>query len=199
MMGTGRTRRTGQFLVREVGRLSRNGIPFIAISGNHDARSVITRQLRLPEPAHQMKATKAETWLLPDLDVAIHGQSFATPAVLEDLTKNYPLPRPGSFDIGLLHTNVNGQSGHRELRAFEPDRPAQPWLRLLGPRACPFTDNSQRRPLDRLSRQPPRSPRPRNRRQGRNADHRLHGRPRERASGVPPLRHRTVGTRCGWT
>jgi DNA repair protein SbcD/Mre11 len=104
--------RTGQFLVREVGRLSRNGIPFIAISGNHDARSVITRQLRLPEPAHQMKATKAETWLLPDLDVAIHGQSFATPAVLEDLTKNYPPPRPGSFNIGLLHTNVNGQPGH---------------------------------------------------------------------------------------
>jgi exonuclease SbcD len=86
--------RTGQFLVREVGRLSRGGIPFIAISGNHDARSVITRQLRLPEPAYQMQASKAETWSLPDLDVAIHGQSFATPAVLEDLTKNYPPPRP---------------------------------------------------------------------------------------------------------
>jgi exonuclease SbcD len=104
--------RTGQFLVREVGRLSRGGIPFIAISGNHDARSVITRQLRLSEPAYQMQASKAETWSLPDLDVAIHGQSFATPAVLEDLTKNYPPPRPGSFNIGLLHTNVNGQLGH---------------------------------------------------------------------------------------
>src|SRR6478752_2746848 len=46
--------RTGQFLVREVGRLSRHGIPFVTISGNHDARSVITRQLRLQAPAYQM-------------------------------------------------------------------------------------------------------------------------------------------------
>jgi len=104
--------RTGQFLVKEVGRLSRQGIPFVAISGNHDARSVITRQLRLQLPAYQMNASKAETWALPDLDVLIHGQSFATPAVREDLTKAYPLPQQSSFNIGLLHTNVNGQPDH---------------------------------------------------------------------------------------
>src|ERR1700690_986028 len=34
--------RTGQFLIAEIGRLSRAGIPFVAISGNHDAQSVIT-------------------------------------------------------------------------------------------------------------------------------------------------------------
>jgi exonuclease SbcD len=104
--------RTGQFLVREVGRLSRNGIPFVAISGNHDARSVITRQLRLQAPAYQMAPTKAETWSLPEFDVAIHGQSFATPAVQEDLTKNYPLPQLGRFNIGLLHTNVDDRTDH---------------------------------------------------------------------------------------
>jgi exonuclease SbcD len=104
--------RTGQFLVREVGRLSREGIPFIAISGNHDASSVITRQLRLQPPAYQMRANKAETWALPDLDVLIHGQSFSTPAVTENLARNYPPPQLGSFNIGLLHTNVNGQSEH---------------------------------------------------------------------------------------
>jgi DNA repair protein SbcD/Mre11 len=104
--------RTGQFLVREVGRLGRHGIPFIAISGNHDARSIITRQLRLQAPAYQMAAMKAETWSLPQFNVVIHGQSFATAAVHEDLTKNYPLPQPGQFNIGLLHTNVNARTDH---------------------------------------------------------------------------------------
>lgn len=104
--------RTGQFLVREVGRLNRAGIPFIAISGNHDAESIITRQLRLPLPAYQMQAAKAETWSLPDLDVLIHGQSFATPAVTSNLSKKYPPWEQAKFNIGLLHTNVDDLSEH---------------------------------------------------------------------------------------
>ena len=40
--------RTGQFLVTQIGRLSAAGIPFVAIRGNHDAESVITRRLRMP-------------------------------------------------------------------------------------------------------------------------------------------------------
>jgi exonuclease SbcD len=105
--------RTGQFLVREVGRLGRAGIPFVAISGNHDAASVITRQLSLQPPAYQMQASKPETWPLPHLDVLIHGQSFATQAVTENLSKNYPSPESGKFNIGLLHTNVNGVPDHQ--------------------------------------------------------------------------------------
>jgi exonuclease SbcD len=42
----------------------------------------------------------------------VHGQSFATRAVTQDLSKAYPPPRPGWFDIGVLHTNVNGFSEH---------------------------------------------------------------------------------------
>ncbi len=104
--------RTGQFLVQEVGRLSRAGIPFIAIRGNHDAQSIITRQLRLPAPARQLDAARAETWRLPHLDVVVHGQSFATAAVRDDLTKAYPVPETGQFNIGVLHTNVNSLPGH---------------------------------------------------------------------------------------
>ena len=43
--------RTGQFLVSQVGRLSRADIPFIAIRGNHDAESNMTRHLDLPKAA----------------------------------------------------------------------------------------------------------------------------------------------------
>jgi DNA repair protein SbcD/Mre11 len=104
--------RTGQFLVREVGRLSQAGIPFIAIRGNHDAQSIITRQLNLRSPAVLLAADKVETWRLPQLDVVVHGQSFANAAVKEDLTRGYPAPEAGQFNIGLLHSNVNGLPGH---------------------------------------------------------------------------------------
>ncbi|HEY4041407.1 MAG TPA: metallophosphoesterase, partial [Rhodopila sp.] len=89
--------RTGQFLVRQVGRLSKSQIPFIAIRGNHDAQSVITRQLRLPDGARQLSAAAAETYCLDRFDVRIHGQSFPTAAVKEDMTKHYPAGDDGKF------------------------------------------------------------------------------------------------------
>src|SRR3954454_3333827 len=104
--------RTGQFLARQVARLSEAAIPFIAIRGNHDAQSVISRELRLPDPARELGHRKPETVKLDHLQVAIHGQSFATAAVREDLRKAYPLPLAGWFNIGLLHTNVDGSPGH---------------------------------------------------------------------------------------
>ncbi|MBS0641912.1 MAG: DNA repair exonuclease, partial [Proteobacteria bacterium] len=104
--------RTGQFLVRQVARLCEAGIPFIAIRGNHDAQSVISRELRLPDPARELGHRKPETVKLDALQVAIHGQSFATAAVREDLRKAYPPPVDGWFNIGALHTNLDGREGH---------------------------------------------------------------------------------------
>ena len=104
--------RTGQFLVRQVARLSEAGIPFIAIRGNHDAQSLISRELRLPAPARELNHRRAETVRLDHLGVAIHGQSFANAAVREDLRAAYPAPIDGMFNIGVLHTNVDGRPGH---------------------------------------------------------------------------------------
>src|SRR5580698_1939089 len=104
--------RTGQFLARQVARLSDANIPFIAIRGNHDAQSVISRELRLREPARELSARRPETVPLEHLGVAIHGQSFANAAVRDDLRKAYPPPVPGMFNIGLLNTNVDGRPGH---------------------------------------------------------------------------------------
>jgi len=104
--------RTGQFLIGEIGRLHREGIPFIAISGNHDAHSIITRRLRFPDTARMMRHDGPDTHEIRHLDVVIHGQSFATRDVREDISRSYPERVPGKFNIGLLHTNMDGNPGH---------------------------------------------------------------------------------------
>jgi DNA repair exonuclease SbcCD nuclease subunit len=55
---------------------------------------------------------KAETVKFEKLGVAIHGQSFATQAVLNDLSANYPPAIGGMLNIGLLHTCATGRDGH---------------------------------------------------------------------------------------
>ncbi len=94
--------RTGHFLVEELARLTRANIPVIAISGNHDADQVLTRNLSFP--GTMLSSKRPETFRLPGLETAIHGQSFATRAVSENLARHYPEPIPGWFNIGLLHT-----------------------------------------------------------------------------------------------
>ena len=53
-----------------------------------------------------------EQVILDDLDVAIHGQGFATRAVTDDLSLAYPQGDPQLFNIGLLHTCLDGKPGH---------------------------------------------------------------------------------------
>ena len=104
--------RTGQFLIGQIARLVTANIPLIGIRGNHDAESVITRRLRMPgESARWLDHRRAETYRLPDLPVSIHGQSFATRAITENLALAYPAPDSDRFNIGLLHSSV----GEREL------------------------------------------------------------------------------------
>ena len=102
---------TGHFLVQQLGRLTRAGIPVYAISGNHDAQSVLTRQLPWPERAHLFDTAAPHTLEVPGLDVAIHGQGFARQAVTDNLAKGYPKPVVGKLNIGLLHTAA-GDAGH---------------------------------------------------------------------------------------
>ena len=103
---------TGLFFSRKMGELKDAGIPVCLISGNHDARSKMTRELRLPDGVHLLDSAKPVTLHLPDVDVAIHGQSFATEKVTDDLAATYPDPIPGCFNIGLLHTSADGREGH---------------------------------------------------------------------------------------
>jgi DNA repair protein SbcD/Mre11 len=103
---------TGLFFVHQMSRLNEAGIHVISVRGNHDAASQISRHLRLPENVVDLCCKKPETVLLEEYEVAIHGQGFATKAVTDDLTVNYPSACPGFFNIGLLHTSVSGREGH---------------------------------------------------------------------------------------
>ena len=81
-------------------------------SFNHDAQGVITRQLILPSNVTVFSSRTAQTFRIDELSVAIHGRSFPDRAVDEDLVPLYPPPVPDFFNIGMLHTSLNGRPDH---------------------------------------------------------------------------------------
>jgi DNA repair protein SbcD/Mre11 len=103
---------TGLFLSNQMSRLREEGIRVFIISGNHDAASQITRHLRMPENVKALSVRNPETVLIEELGVAIHGQGYPARAVTEDLAGGYPLASPHHFNIGLLHTSLDGREGH---------------------------------------------------------------------------------------
>lgn len=110
--GDWRDYQTGLFLVGQMGRLREASIPVFIIAGNHDAANKMTRDLRLPPNVKVFGHKKPETLRLDDFQVAIHGQSFATQAVYDDLAASYPTGQRGWFNIGLLHTCGPGSAEH---------------------------------------------------------------------------------------
>jgi DNA repair exonuclease SbcCD nuclease subunit len=101
--------RTGHFLIEQLSQLERARIKLVAISGNHDAGEVLTKSL--PFPGTMLSSKRPETVEIEHLGVAIHGQSFATRSVTDNLARHYPEPMKGAFNIGLLHTAC-GNSEH---------------------------------------------------------------------------------------
>ncbi|GBC61369.1 DNA repair exonuclease [Desulfonema ishimotonii] len=103
---------TGLWFVSRMTQLERAGIPVFLVAGNHDAASRMSKTLRMPANVHTFPANQPDTVRLDRFQVAIHGQSFAAPAVKKNLAAKYPPPVPGYFNIGLLHTCATGREGH---------------------------------------------------------------------------------------
>ena len=103
---------TGLFFTRQMAHLQEAGISVCVVAGNHDAASQLTKALRPPQNVHVFSTRAPETVVLEQLGVAIHGQGFPTRAVSDDLTQEYPLADPDLFNIGLLHTSLDGRPGH---------------------------------------------------------------------------------------
>lgn len=103
---------TGLFFAAQMARLRETGTRVVWIRGNHDAQSKITRHLTLGEHCTELGSKRPESCRIEALQVAVHGQGFATPAVTEDLTERYPAPESGALNIGLLHTALGGRNGH---------------------------------------------------------------------------------------
>jgi len=110
--GDWRDYNTGLFFVAEMARLREAQIPVYLVSGNHDAASRITKTLRLPENVYLFSDRKPETKKLDQFGVALHGQSFATRDIYDNLAATYPPREDGYLNIGLLHTSATGGFGH---------------------------------------------------------------------------------------
>jgi exonuclease SbcD len=103
---------TGLFFIAQMRRLEAAGIPALLIAGNHDAASQITKVLRPPANVHVLGTRKPETVVLEESGVAVHGQGFGKASVAEDLSAAYPPAHPHLFNIGLLHTSLDGRPNH---------------------------------------------------------------------------------------
>lgn len=105
---------TGLFFCRQMARLREADVTVVWIRGNHDAASRLTQHLRPPDNVHELSHARAAT-LERDIDgvsVAIHGQGFSKAKISDDLSELYPAPVPGAFNLGLLHTALDGREGH---------------------------------------------------------------------------------------
>lgn len=103
---------TGIFFSQQMGRLGRHNIPVFAVAGNHDAANQMTKALDSPANMKILSTRKVETIKLEALGVAIHGRSFGTQHVDENLAAGFAAAQKGLFNIGLLHTSLNGREGH---------------------------------------------------------------------------------------
>ncbi len=103
---------TGIFLSQQMGRLGQQNIPVFTVAGNHDAANRMTKALDSFSNMTILSSQKAETIMLDDLAVAIHGQSFGTQHVDENLAAGFAAAEQGMFNIGLLHTSLDGREGH---------------------------------------------------------------------------------------
>ncbi len=103
---------TGIYFSKEIGRLKKANIPVYLLYGNHDAESEMTKQLQLPDNVYGFGTRKCSTFRIEHLKVALHGRSFKDAATYENLVTTYPAPEPGMFNIGVLHTALEGNTVH---------------------------------------------------------------------------------------
>lgn len=109
--GDMRSMKTAAFLLSELERLNKSDISVFIIKGNHDAESVLTRELAFP-PNVQVFSGHGECIKIPEKQTAIHGVSFAKPHAPDSLLSKFKSPEPGYFNVGLLHTSLSGSSQH---------------------------------------------------------------------------------------
>lgn len=103
---------TGLFFAKGMAQLGESGIAVYVVRGNHDAASKLTRSLPLPKNVHLFPDKAPKTLTDDNLGLAVHGQSFATVAVLDDLAAGYLQAVRGYFNLGVLHTSLTGRPGH---------------------------------------------------------------------------------------
>lgn len=120
--GESRDFHTALFFNCEMARLHEQGIHVYVVAGNHDADARIRKKLARPANLHVLSTDRPETCALEEFGVAIHGQGFAKQAVTDDLAVGYPQALAGYFNIGVLHTALEGRQGHDAYAPCTIDR-----------------------------------------------------------------------------
>ncbi len=103
---------TGLYFQSQMVRLRDSGVRVALVRGNHDAHSRITKSLKLPDNVLEFPTSSPATHILGDLGIAVHGQSYARQREERNLALAYPTPVGGLFNIGVLHTSLDGRPGH---------------------------------------------------------------------------------------
>ncbi|WP_428380896.1 metallophosphoesterase family protein [Nevskia ramosa] len=103
---------TGLFFIKQCGRAAAKDIQVFVIWGNHDADSEGARKLTMPPGVHVFSSRKAEQVQIPELQVAVTGQSYGKRDVTENLAAGYPPGKAGWFNVALLHTALGGYPEH---------------------------------------------------------------------------------------
>ncbi|GAA2870641.1 DNA repair exonuclease [Streptosporangium fragile] len=103
---------TGLFFGKQMSLLRAEGIPVYLVSGNHDAQNKMTRRLPLPDNVRVLDVDEPETVCDEKAGLAVHGQGFPRWDITDNLALGYPPPRQDLFNVGLLHTALNGRDGH---------------------------------------------------------------------------------------
>lgn len=110
--GASRDYNTALFFASQASRLRSAEIPIVVASGNHDAASVLTKQLRAPENVTLLSSAKPESVVFENVGAVVHGQGFARREVFDDLAAGYPESCESYLNVGVLHTSLDGRPGH---------------------------------------------------------------------------------------
>lgn len=110
--GTWKDHNTGIYFCAEMGRLRKAGIPVYLLFGNHDAESEMTKKLQWPDNVFAFDSRRPQTFFIDHLKVALHGHSFRDRETIENLVTGYPAPVQRMFNIGVLHTALEGNAAH---------------------------------------------------------------------------------------
>lgn len=114
---------TGLFFCAAMGRLEKAGIDVFLLYGNHDAESVLTRKLPLPDNVKKFGTRKAEILVHAPTATALHGWSYRERDTRENLAAAYLARVPNHLNIGVLHTALSG--GRPPHAAYAPCTPQE--------------------------------------------------------------------------
>ncbi len=97
------------FLINQLMRASEAGVPTVLIRGNHDALLDHQAHGDLGPNIHLLHKGAPTVEIG---DTVFHGLSFDKAHLSKSFLPDYPLPVPGKRNVGVMHTSLDGATGH---------------------------------------------------------------------------------------